>query len=96
MRESRVEAMLVRAVKKAGGVCWKLPANLYRGIPDRMVLLPGARVYFVEVKADTGRVSPHQTRLVKFLHQLGFHSYIITGPIQMQEFIHDHIEIRSL
>lgn len=91
MKESTLEALLTREVKAAGGLCIKLPAILYRGIPDRMVLLPGARIFFLELKTDTGRVSPAQVRFISFLQSLGFFSDIIRGKSQLLEFLENHV-----
>lgn len=48
--ESNLEKKVRKWVKSQGGLCLKLNANLYRGIPDRLILLPGGGVYFVELK----------------------------------------------
>ena len=60
MKESEIEARLVRGVKALGGVAYKFvsPGNV--GVPDRVVVLPGGRVIFVELKAEGGRLSPMQ------------------------------------
>ena len=51
MREKTIEKKLVQAVKSEGGMCPKLVSPGTDGMPDRMVLLPEARIGFVEVKA---------------------------------------------
>ena len=51
MREKTIEKKLVQAVKNEGGMCPKLVSPGTDGMPDRMVLLPEARIGFVEVKA---------------------------------------------
>lgn len=89
--EGRLDQILVEAVRKVRGLCIKLPAMWYIGIPDRMVLLSGARIYFVELKSDTGRVSPTQGRWTRLLTKLGFQVFLIKGKIQLKEFIHAHI-----
>jgi hypothetical protein len=45
-----VEAFLVKRVRLLGGQSIKL-APMQAGIPDRLVLLPGGRLFLVEVKA---------------------------------------------
>ena len=55
MREKQVEAKLVRAVREAGGMCPKLVSPGLAGMPDRLLLLPGCRIGFVEVKAPGER-----------------------------------------
>jgi hypothetical protein len=56
IREASIESYLRSRVKNVGGLCVKLnPAGLV-GIPDRLVVLPGGRVLFVEVKKPRGGV----------------------------------------
>ena len=62
MRESKVERALVDAVEAAGGVCWKWVSPNMRGVPDRVAVLPGGRVVFVELKAPGKRPTPQQQR----------------------------------
>lgn len=45
-----VEAFLVKRVRLLGGQSIKL-APMQAGIPDRLVMLPGGRLFLVEVKA---------------------------------------------
>lgn len=55
MSEAQLDRRCKVCVEAHGGIYLKLPATLYRGIPDRLVLLPGGRVLFVELKTPTGR-----------------------------------------
>ncbi|MDI5754298.1 VRR-NUC domain-containing protein, partial [Salmonella enterica subsp. enterica serovar Montevideo] len=47
-RENLIEKHLVAEVKKAGGVAYKFISPGHRSVPDRIVLLPGGRIVFVE------------------------------------------------
>lgn len=61
IKEAVVEAELIARVKRAGGLCEKVQVIGKRGFFDRLVILPGGRVYFVEVKRPAGgRLAPHQ------------------------------------
>ena len=51
MREKQIEAKLTQAAKMLGGVAPKFVSPGYDGMPDRIVLLPGGHMAFVEVKA---------------------------------------------
>jgi hypothetical protein len=55
-REASVETYLRDRVRGAGGLCVKLNPAGYVGIPDRLVVLPGGRVLFIEVKKPKGGV----------------------------------------
>ena len=61
MLESKVEKHLVEGAANRGGMCIKLDASVYAGIPDRLLVLPGVQPRFVEVKRPKGgRVSARQ------------------------------------
>ena len=59
MLEAQLEATFRRRVREKGGMVVQLMPTV-AGIPDRMVLLPGGRVYLVELKTVTGRLRPAQ------------------------------------
>ena len=66
----------MQRVREAGGRALKLyPA--VAGIPDRLVLLPGGWLAFVEVKSTTGRLKPAQRRWRDVLQELGFRWYLV-------------------
>lgn len=72
VKERSVEEELVRRVRAMGGLCYKAYITGVRGFPDRLVVLPGGRVVFVECKRPTGGVvSAHQTQLLDKLAGLG-------------------------
>ena len=71
MRESQVEKHLAKRVAALGGLCWKFVSPNLRGVPDRIVAMPGGRVFFVELKAPGERPEPPQLRRHKELHARG-------------------------
>ena len=71
MLERRIEQHLVRRAKEAGGVAWKWVSPGETGVPDRIVILPGGRVVFVECKSPSGRLSVKQQWLHGVLLGLG-------------------------
>lgn len=71
MRENEVERYLKRRVEAEGGKCWKWVSPGRRGVPDRIVLLPGGRVLFVELKAPGQTERPDQVRVQDILRDLG-------------------------
>ena len=83
MREKEIEKKLVRAVKSMGGIAPKLLCPGFDGMPDRIVLLPGGRIAFVEVKAP-GKV-PRPLQLVRheMLKRLGFKVYVLDNEGQI-------------
>ena len=55
MLEKSIEKKLADAVKKRGGLAPKFVSPGLDGMPDRIVLMPGGRLAFVEVKAPGTR-----------------------------------------
>lgn len=55
-REASIEDALRDRVADLGGVCIKLSPVGLRGVPDRLIVLPGPRVIFVELKRPKGGV----------------------------------------
>jgi hypothetical protein len=80
MREKQIERKLVETVKAAGGICPKLVSPGTDGMPDRMVLLPGCRIGFVEVKAPGEKPRPLQTHRHRQLRALGFPVFVLDDP----------------
>ncbi len=52
--EKDVEQKLRKMIEKHGGHCLKWVCPGWSGVPDRIILLPGARVLFVETKRPKG------------------------------------------
>lgn len=84
MRESHVERRLVEATKARGGMCWKFTSPGTTGVPDRIVLLPGGRAGFVEVKAPGETPRPLQARRLSQLRALGFKALVLDHPDQIE------------
>ena len=87
MREKVIERELVRAVKAVGGMCPKLISPGTDGMPDRMVLLPEARIGFVEVKAPGQKPRPLQERRHAQLRDLGLIVFVLDDPEQISGII---------
>lgn len=77
MREKRIEQKLIATIKKMGGICPKFVSPGLDGMPDRLVLLPGGRLAFVEVKAPGKKPRPLQKVRHEMLRRLGFAVYVL-------------------
>ena len=71
MLEREIEAGLVRGVERKGGLCLKWVCPGTRGAPDRIVVLPGGRIWFVELKTPRGSLRPWQLRFHRRLEKVG-------------------------
>jgi hypothetical protein len=71
--EKEIEQKLIAIVAKHGGNCLKWVCPGWSGVPDRIVLLPGAGLLFVETKRPKGgRFSNMQKWWERRLIGLGF------------------------
>ena len=75
MRESTIEKQLVKAVGQSGGLAIKLVSPGWAGAPDRLILMPGGKLAFVELKAPGQVLRPLQVRRKRQLETLGFSVY---------------------
>ena len=83
MREKTIERKLILAIKDMGGIAPKFMSPGFDGMPDRIVLLPGGRMGFVEVKAP-GKVPRHlQEARHRMLQRLGFQVYVLDRAEQI-------------
>ena len=87
MREYVVENEFVKAVRKAGGVAYKLTPQTTNGLPDRLVLFPVAKTVFVELKAPGKMMRPLQRKRRYQLMKLGFPVLCIDRMPQIKPFI---------
>ena len=83
MREKIIEQHLVKAVKSSDGIAPKLVSPGFDGMPDRLVLLPGGKIGFVEVKAPGKEPRPLQVARHGLLRRLGFKVYVLDAPEQI-------------
>ena len=83
MREKTIEKKLVIAIKDMGGIAPKFMSPGFDGMPDRIVLLPGGRMGFVEVKAPGKVPRPLQEARHRMLQRLGFQVYLLDAVDQI-------------
>ena len=79
MAEKDIERFLVNGVKKLGGVAYKFVSPGNAGVPDRLIVMPGGRVYFVELKTDAGYATVLQKRQMDRLLRLGCDVKLVCG-----------------
>jgi hypothetical protein len=71
-KERDVEKKLIKSIEQAGGLCLKFVSPGNAGVPDRIVLLPGGKIRFVEVKAPGKKPTRLQEWWIARLQALGF------------------------
>ena len=86
MRESQIEAYLVKQVHEHGGETRKVKWIGRVGCPDRIVFLNGL-IIWVELKTQSGKVSLSQSREIKFLELHDQFVFVIDSKFEVDYMI---------
>lgn len=87
LSEKAIERELTRAVEQRGGLSLKYYNTQRTGYPDRLVLLPGARVFWAELKSHGRKPTRLQTIRHEELRSLGFPVYVIDNKQQIYDIL---------
>lgn len=89
MAERDLEEWFVERVRQLGGYAVKFSPMGIRGFPDRIVLLPGGKIGFAELKNPNGkgRVSSAQVRAAHTLRRLGFNVIISHEKKELNDWV---------
>lgn len=88
--EKQLDKKLSEVVRKLGGLCVKNETNIRAGLPDRMCLMPGGNVVFVEVKGEGEKVRPLQKHTINKLRGLGFEVFVLDHEAQIDYMLEDY------
>lgn len=83
MREKSIESKLTAEVRRFGGLAPKFVSPGLDGVPDRLILLPGGKVAFAELKAPGKTLRPLQAVRKRQLEALGFRVFVIDSIEQI-------------
>ena len=87
--EKCIEIQLKKAIEKAGGFAWKFNSSSRRGVPDRIVFMPGGRIWFVELKAPGKRPTLLQIKRKNQIEAMGFRVRIIDCLEEVDRFMEE-------
>ena len=85
--EARVEKYLHTRVTQLGGTTRKWTSPGRDGVPDRICILPGNIVFFVEVKTEGGKLTMRQTREHGELKRFNCEVYTVYGSNGVDQLI---------
>ena len=87
LSEAQVEKRLKDRVSRIGGKVLKFVSPGCRGVPDRLVFMPGGKIYLVELKKPGEDLRPQQKKRQKEFLELGFKFYVIDDYKKVEAFI---------
>ena len=85
--EAKLEKKLSDKVIALGGQSFKWVSPNKRGVPDRIIFIPGGRIYFVETKFGRNGLSPQQRLIHRILLKLGIVVITIANEDELNTFI---------
>jgi hypothetical protein len=85
--EKTLEAKLRKEVEKRGGMALKLSSQMHRGLPDRLILMPGGWALFAEIKTTGKKPTKLQCRCHQQLIQLGFSVGVVDSTERLNEML---------
>lgn len=89
MNEKLIEKKLREKVKSLKGIAIKFFSPWLTGIPDRMILVPKGRIWFVEIKTTGKKPSPTQEKRIEMLQKLGFKTVVIDDQVSLNNFLEE-------
>lgn len=87
LSESQLEEKFCKKIKKIGGMALKFMSPGRAGVPDRIILMPGGKIYFVEMKSSNGPVNPIQEYIFEKFEELGFKVHILNSENSVKKFL---------
>jgi hypothetical protein len=96
MNESRLEQRFVKDVKDLGGWALKFISPGNAGVPDRLVILPGGQVVFVELKTKDGKLSAVQDQQIYRMRLKGVKVLVLYGQKDIDGFLNTFFRERGV
>lgn len=87
MREKDIENWIRRQIKNMGGTFMKFVSPGNNGVPDRIAIMPGGYIWFVELKTDTGELTPIQTWKIEQMKKLDVPVIVVRGMTDARAFV---------
>ncbi len=89
MKESAIEAKLVRMVRDRGGLCYKFVSPGNPGVPDRIVITPDGKTIYAELKTEVGRLAAIQKWQISEMQKRGMDVRVLKGLPEVRAFVEE-------
>lgn len=89
MSEREIEQLFRDAVRREKGCAYKFVSPGMSGVPDRLVVLPGNKIGFVEIKAPGKEPRPEQLYQIRRLEKMGCYAAVLDDPSKIDVIIQE-------
>lgn len=89
MMEKDIEKYFCDLVSAKGGKAIKGAGTGVAGFPDRIILKPGGKVFFTELKAPGKKPRKLQVHVISWLINMGFSVYVVDSKEAAKEVIYN-------
>jgi len=87
VNEKQIEQYLVRRVKEKGGIAYKFTSPGRRHVPDRIILLPGGKVIFIECKRPGAKATKAQDYELHRIRRFGVTAVVMDSKEKIDELL---------
>lgn len=88
-RERDIEKYLKAQVEEMGGLFMKFVSPGNDGVPDRIAIMPGGHVWFVELKTSKGRTTAIQEWQIEQIKKRDVPAIVVKGMDEANAFIRE-------
>lgn len=89
MLEKEIEKKLISQAKQRFGKAYKFVSPGNSGVPDRIIVLPGGKIGFCELKRPGGKTSKIQDAQIKKLESMGCFVRVVDSYEGVSDFLDD-------
>lgn len=82
MKESQIERAITLYAKSLGCLCYKIVSPGRAGIPDRLLLLPNGKSFFMEIKKPSGKLSALQVNEIKRINKHNHDAVVVWSLLE--------------
>lgn len=77
MEEKRLERIVTKRISSIRGISLKFTSQFETGYPDRIILTPGGKTYWAEIKTTGKHPTPKQLERHEQLRRMGYQVFVI-------------------
>mgnify|MGYP002639326074 CR=1 FL=1 len=82
MKESQIESAVCKHAQNKGLLAYKLTSPGRSGVPDRLMITPDGKVFMIEFKTPTGRLSALQINELRRLSEHNIPVYVVKNVVE--------------